>query len=105
LEQFVCSLGRVLQWENVLLSFKQKSGTNIRQGFAILFAQNLLGSLDFARDPLNHEFLNVPMGIAPASMMEAFFSRIPVINILWFQAIESDVDESRVQTKPISYQN
>jgi hypothetical protein len=28
-----------------------------------------------------------------------------VINILWFQAIESDVDESRVQTKPISYQN
>jgi len=90
LEQFVCSLGRILQWESHLRSFKRQSGTDLRQGFAILFAQHLLGALDFAQDPLNYEFLNVPMGLVPSSFMKMFFERTPAENVLWFQAIPSD---------------
>jgi len=90
LEQFVCSLGRIIQWESHLQSFKRQSGTNLRQGFAILFAQHLLGTLDFAQDPLNYEFLNVPMGLAPSSVMKMFFESIPAENVLWFQATDSD---------------
>ena len=90
LEQFVCSLARIIQWESHLQSFKRQSGTNLRQGFAILFAQHLLGTLDFAQDPLNYEFLNVPMGLAPSSFMKMFFNGIPTENVLWFQALDSD---------------
>ena len=87
LEQFVCSLARIIQWESHLQSFKRQSGTNLRQGFAILFAQHLLGTLDFAQDPLNYEFLNVPMGLAPSSFMKMFFQGIPTENVLWFQKL------------------
>jgi len=95
LEQFVCSLSRVLQWEPHLQPFNESS-LGERQGVAILFAQHLLGALDFARDPMNHEFLGVPMGLAPSSFMVEFFGRIPAKNVLWFQAVEPN--EGGVET-------
>ncbi|KAL3804368.1 hypothetical protein HJC23_011296 [Cyclotella cryptica] len=97
LEQFVCSLGRVLEWESHLQSFKQQSGTNMRQGFVILFTQHLLGALDFAEDPMNYEFLDVPMGVA-LTMLQEFFVRIPSRNVMWFQAVQSDENEVRAVT-------
>ncbi|KAL7543356.1 hypothetical protein ACHAXR_013109 [Thalassiosira sp. AJA248-18] len=96
LEQFVCSLGRILGWESCVKN--EPGGTNMRQGFAILFAQHLLGALDFSKDPLNYQFLNVPMGICSSSWMKTFFERIPADNVLWFQAIPSDTGQVQYNT-------
>ena len=82
LEQFVCSLGRVLQWGPLL-----SSSGDARQAYAIIFAQHLLGALDFAQDPVNHEFLNVPMGLASSSFMSQMFSQLDPARVLWFQAV------------------
>lgn len=99
LEQFVCSISRVLGWEALLKSFKSENKMDMRQGFAIIFAQHILGALDFAADPLNHAFRNVPglVALSPAptiiagiaGFLETFFERIPAQNVLWFQALDS----------------
>jgi len=104
LEQFICSLGRVLQWDSLLETFKQTSNLDMRQGFAIIFAQHLLGVLDFAQDPLNHQFRNAPMltGQAPTlfhgvcGFLDMYFSRVPPTNVLWFQGMEP-VDDTNVE--------
>ena len=106
LEQFICSLIRVLKWEPLLKAFKQENNLDMRQGFAILFAQNLLGVLDFAQDPINHSFRNVPVltALAPnlnlihgtAGWLEMFFQGIPTSNVLWFQA-EAASDDTNVE--------
>ena len=106
LEQFVCSIGRILGWEPLLKSFKRENNMDLRQGFAIIFAQHLLGALDFAIDPLNHKFRNVPelaaLSPAPniiagtASFLEDFFARVPAQNVMWFQALESG-DDTKVE--------
>ena len=54
----------------------------------MLFAQHLLGVLDFADDPFRHEFLNIPMGEASAALMSGFFNRLDLSKAMWFQAIE-----------------
>jgi hypothetical protein len=97
LEQYICSISRILQWDSLLETFKQTTNLDMRQGFAILFAQHLLGALDFAQDPLNHEFENVPMltKCAPtlivgvSSVLSNFFSSVSPEQVLWFQAAES----------------
>ena len=98
LEQFVCSISRVLGWEALLKSFKSDNNMDMRQGFAIIFAQHLLGALDFARDPLNHSFQNVPglVALSPspnivagtAGFLETFFVRVPPQNVMWFQGLD-----------------
>ena len=97
LEQFVCSLGRILQWEPLLGSRSNMPGLGTppiagtenmkRQGFAYLFAQFLLGALDFSVDPFSHEFMGVPLGQATATFMSAFFGRLDPSRVRWFQAI------------------
>mmetsp|Transcript_21263 Transcript_21263/g.46147 ORF Transcript_21263/g.46147 Transcript_21263/m.46147 type:complete len:856 (-) Transcript_21263:813-3380(-) len=99
LEQFVCSISRVLGWEALLKSFKQDNNMDMRQGFAILFAQHILGALDFATDPLNHTFQNVPglIALSPApnivagtaAFLGSFFEPLPPQNVMWFQAVDS----------------
>lgn len=99
LEQFVCSISRVLGWEPLLKAFKLESNADMRQGVAIIFAQHLLGALDFAADPLNHTFPNVPglVAMAPApniiagtaSFLVEFFNKVPAQNVMWFQALDS----------------
>lgn len=98
LEQFVCSISRVLGWEALLKSFKRDSNMDMRQGFAILFAQHILGALDFATDPLNHTFQNVPglISLSPspnivagtADFLGRFFEPLPPQNVMWFQAVD-----------------
>lgn len=81
LEQFVCSLGRVLLWEPHLKLYQlQVEGCDMHQGLKTLFAQQLLGTLDFTNDALNHEFLTVS-----STFMKEFFQAIPPINVLWYQ--------------------
>lgn len=78
LEQFVCSLSRVFQWDPILVSaLAQHSslGMDKRQGVAFMFAQYLLGALDFARDPLNCRFLEIPQGLCSSEFMSLFFNR------------------------------
>ena len=87
LEQFVCSLTRVLQWEPVLKSGSLIIGEDMRHGFAYLFAQHLLGALDFAQNPMEHEFLGVPLGLASSTFMNCFFERIDPSTVMWFQSI------------------
>lgn len=87
LEQFVCSLTRVLQWEPVLKSGSLIIGEDMRHGFAYLFAQHLLGALDFAQNPMEHEFLGVPLGLASSTFMNGFFERIDPSTVMWFQSI------------------
>lgn len=88
LEQFVCSITRILQWENALTTEKMRKLGDKRQGFAILFAQHLLGALDFANDPAGHEFLNVPMGHATYTFMEIFFNNVSPTKLLWFAEVQ-----------------
>jgi len=67
----------------------------MRQGFAIIFAQHLLGALDFAQDPLNYEFRNAPMLTRQAptlfhgvcGFLDMYFSNVPPTNVLWFQGM------------------
>ena len=100
LEQFVCSITRVLKWDQLLETFKQTTKLDARQGFAIIFAQHLLGALDFAHDPLNYQFRNAPMLTREAptlfhgicGFLDMYFSRVPPTNVLWFQAIEAGGD-------------
>jgi len=96
LEQFVCSITRVFQWDSLLETFKHTTNLDTRQGFAIIFAQHLLGALDFAHDPLNYQFRNAPMLTKQAptlfhglcGFIDMFFSRLPPDNLLWFQPTE-----------------
>ena len=81
--------------------------SDMRQGVAILFAQHILGVLDFHDHPLTHEFQNVPglVKASPAPSIIAgatgffvnFFNRVPPQNIIWFQALQSG-DEVKVVT-------
>eukprot|EP00984_Skeletonema_dohrnii_P016483 scaffold7345_cov137-Skeletonema_dohrnii-CCMP3373.AAC.1 len=104
LEQFVCSITRVLQWDSLLETFKHTTNLDMRQGFAIIFAQHLLGALDFAQDPLNYEFRNAPMLTRQAptlfhgvcGFLDMYFSNVPPTNVLWFQGMEAG-DDSNVE--------
>ncbi|KAL3936279.1 MAG: hypothetical protein SGBAC_008374 [Bacillariaceae sp.] len=91
LEQFVCSLSRVFQWDPILVSAQlQQSdlGQDKRQGAVYIFAQYLLGALDCATDPLNFEYFGVPQGLASSSFMSQFFNRVPPTNLIWYQAVK-----------------
>ena len=93
MDQFVCSLGRILQWEPLLHA---AAGNDLflentqRQGFVYLFAQHLLGALDFAGDPFKHAFLNVPMGEASSHFMRIFFSSVDPARMLWFTPVQEE---------------
>lgn len=84
LDHFVCSLGCVPQWEPILAIIMVSGGARgggggveneKRQGFAYLFAQYVLGALDFAEDPSSRQFLGVPFGEAMSSFTAGFFKR------------------------------
>ena len=106
LEQFICSVTRVLGFEGLLNSFERNTNMEMRQGFAIIFAQHVLGVLDFASNPLNHTYQNVPglvaMSPSPhiigcaAQFLEVFFGKLPAQDVLWFQALEYG-DETSTQ--------
>ena len=99
LEQFVCSIGRVLQCEEPLKSFKRTSGLDARQGYAFIFAQYVLGTLDYAQDPLRHDPLQgggYPMGTVTSEFMKTFFGNMPPDDYLWFQAfLQQEVAQLR----------
>lgn len=86
----MCSLGRVFQWEPLLETDDPILEGDKRQGLAILFAQYLLGSLDFAPNPMNISFLNVPMGLASREFMVNYFSRTDPSKVIWFPIEEED---------------
>ncbi len=93
LEQFVCSLSRIMQWDSSIKSF-MKATPNFhpdhRQGIVHMFAQHLLAALDFSTDPMDHEFLNVPLGRASSTMLAAYFTRLSPDHVTWFKSVESD---------------
>ena len=90
LEQFVCSLTRVMQWDPVLKS-EMRSNPSIyadhRQGAVLMFAQHLLGALDFSSHPMDHMFLNVPLGDASSHFLTVFFTSLDPEKTSWFQRI------------------
>jgi hypothetical protein len=59
-----------------------------RQEYAVLFAQHLLGALDFAHDPFRYEFHKIPMVEETATFMSTYFNELDPEKALWFQAIE-----------------
>lgn len=87
MEQFVCSLGRIMQWDP-FMSQVNLFGKDKRQGFVYLFAQYLLGALDFANDPFRYHFLRVPLGEASASFMETYFNRVTPDIAQWWTPID-----------------
>jgi len=90
LEQFVCSMTRVMQWDPLIQSFIQhnsKLQLDHRQGVIQIFAQHLLAALDFSPAPIDHEFLRVPLGLASASFLTEFFERLNPGAVVWFNAI------------------
>jgi len=90
-EQFVNSIGRILQWEPFLIeSALRIEGGDQRQGFFYLFAQFLLGALDFADDPSSYNFLQVPLGTASSHFMAMYFGRLSIEKVRWFQATQEE---------------
>jgi len=83
MEQFLCSLGRVLQWDPIL-SQASVCRQDKRQGFAFLFAQFLLGTLDYAEDPFAFEFMDVPLAQVSAMFLETYFSKVSPELLRWF---------------------
>jgi hypothetical protein len=87
LEQFVCSLFRVLQFD----SFTDSAASFIdeqdrRPGHIMLFVLSVLGALDFAANPESYEFVkNYPVGGMCATFMNTFLNSIPADNVMWFQ--------------------
>ena len=61
----------------------------MRQGFVTLFAQHLLGVLDFAQDPMDVGLSDISLCETTSSFMKQFFTRMPPQNFLWFQAFSS----------------
>ena len=93
LEQFVCSLSRIFQWDKILVSAQAQHsalGTDKRPGVAYMFAQYLLGALDFARDPLTLRFLEIPQGLASTEFISIYFNQIDISQIMWFQAVREE---------------
>ncbi len=100
LEQFVNSIGRVLLWEPFLQAQARSSGLNDqRQIFVFMFAQYLLGALDFADNPFSYNFMDVPMGEASSTFMSTFFNRLNFKNIQWFNA-QAEPDRKEVLNFP-----
>ena len=98
-EAFVNSLGNELQWEPILRLGAVRTGegrNDQRQGFSFLFAQYLLGGLDFANDPSGYDFMNVPLGTASSHFMRSFFSRIDTSKVLWFQSIREENSKKKI---------
>jgi len=86
LEQFVCSLSRVLQFDPILsagvasVHFNDK-----RPGFNFLFARFVLGALDF--NPSSYSFLDAPTATVSAAFLTGFFNKVPPHLICWFQEV------------------
>jgi hypothetical protein len=55
----------------------------------LVFAQHLLGTLDFASDPFSHKFLDVPMGQVSSYFMSQFISNVDPSKVMWFQASQA----------------
>lgn len=89
LELFVCSLCRVMQWNTVLDRAAGQNKNDKRQCAVYMFAQYLLGTLDFSSDPLNHMCNNVPMGLASSHFMKSFFFNLNPQHVLWYQPTRS----------------
>ena len=98
IEQFVNSLGRDLQWEPILKAWAPRMGNDQRQVFALIFAQYLLGALDFADDPFRYNFMDVPLGQASSHFMTVFFSKINRSKLIWYQSTSSTPDDRKTAT-------
>jgi hypothetical protein len=90
IEQFVCSLGRVLQWEPLLKEGSASLDEPERQGFAVLYAQHLLGALDFADDLSTHAFLGQQIGMTSSGFLQMFFNNLNRELVMWFQAVQEE---------------
>jgi hypothetical protein len=77
LEQFVCSLTRVMKWDSLIEYCVQSDpGLDQHQGAVHMFTQFLLGALDFASDPTDHMFLQVPLGRTSLFFLSEYFMNV-----------------------------
>ena len=83
LEQFVCSLSRIIQWDP-LLARASVFSVDKRQGFVFLFAQILLGALDYADDPLEYRFMDCPLASVSAMFLQQYFNKLSPQVFQWF---------------------
>lgn len=85
LEQFVCSLLRIMQCYPAIKSYTGSDATihvDHREGAVHMFAQHLLGALDFSSDPMDHEFLDVTLGF-----LTVYFTNLDPAKVGWFQRV------------------
>ena len=59
-----------------------------------MFAQHLLGALDFANDPMDVRIMETPQGRASSSFLKVFFTQVYPKHVVWFQAIQEE-DQQR----------
>ena len=91
LDRFIGEFSAIFQWESALAVFLDHelgTGLDKRQGVIYMFAQNLLGALDFAKDPLEMNIYRVPQGKTAYTVMKKISDAIPPDETVWFQAIE-----------------
>ncbi|CAJ1934011.1 unnamed protein product [Cylindrotheca closterium] len=88
LEQFIFELSAVFKWDPILDRSSQEPsdfGLGRRRVVVHMFAQNLLGALDYATDPMELKICEVPQGRTAHAMMTKLL-RIPPREVTWFQA-------------------
>ena len=64
------------------------TGLDKRQGVIYMFAQQLLGALDFANDPMDMIIYQVPQGRASSTIMKQVLNAIPDDETAWFQRVQ-----------------
>ena len=98
MEQFVCSLNRIMQWDEVMESLIAQNGpppgNDKRPGTVFMFAQYVLGALDFANDPMDVSIMEIPQGRASSHFLKVFFTQVDPKHVVWFQAIQEE-DQQR----------
>ena len=81
LEQFVCSLTQTMKWDPTINSMFK---LDHRIGAIYMLAHHLLGALDFSSDPMDHKFLQAPLGRTCSTLLLSYFNEIKDENVAWY---------------------
>lgn len=56
--------------------------------FGGIFAQFLLGALDFSSDPMDYEVFGEKLGHTSSSFLKEYFAGVSPDNVVWFNPVE-----------------
>ena len=102
LEQFVGGLSQTMNWDPIINS---EFIIDHRIGSIYMLAHHLLGALDFSSDPMDHKFLQVPLGRTSSTLLESYFKQVNVENVSWYIDSYSNELKGAPSLKALSCRN